>query len=453
MALAEVLTTGNEACLRRAAVAGSRDAQLKLAAWLLICSGASDDSRASLRFAADAGNAVALHGLSRLDELGSEHISTDLLTSHGGHSRSTVADLTLIAAREALRRDDLQTAMRCLLSAVALSPSITTEVADITLGVVHLAEESRGPLSGIPVAFIESCLQSASDRGKRHANYLLGRALCGISSGLLAASDLTEHSNIRKGSALLLRAADSGINEAWLHLYRLHSERRSSIANVPMARVFLEKAARQGSHEAQRVLGALLMSESGDLRKAEDAVNWLFLASRGGDNHAASLLASLVAPPTGDDGEANAVLEELKRHDPLMASRLHLSRHFGLTKREALTVTPATGKRPWGLVVGRNPFIVQSRLSAPRAVPGLSEAALSALHSAASMFEQAGQDADAIEGDLRRRAVRLSRAVRQERIKESMFFAEIPADALEAMRCGPKWAFRCRRMLRTALAT
>ena len=32
--------------------------------------------------------------------------------------------------------------------------------------------------------------------------------------------------------------------------------------------------------------------------------------------------------------------------------------------------------RPWGLVVGKNPFISQIRLSAARAIPALSDAAL-----------------------------------------------------------------------------
>lgn len=452
MTLEDILSTGNEPNLQRAAAAGSRIAQLKVAAWSLIRHGITTDSRAWLRIAANDGNSVALRSLTALDREGSEKVSTELLTLDCGHSRSEVARLNTIAARQALARSDLLNAMRCLRAATGLDAPLTVELVDITLAVIDLADKSQHPLSGIPAAWIESCLQSACDRGKRNANYLLGRALCGISSGALAPHHLTEHSNTRRGSALLLRAADAGVDEAWLHLYRLHSETKSSIANVPMARFFLEKAASRGSREAQRMLGALLMSESGDLSKSENAISWLYQAARAGDSEAAALLDSLVVPPAGSDDEARAVIEELNRHDALLAVRLQLSRHFGLTKREALTVNPATGQRPWGLVVDRNPFIVQSRLSAPRAVPSLSDAALSSLRRAASMHEHARQDADAAEGDLRRRTKRLNRAFEHHRAHESMFFAEIPANTLEAMRCGPKWAARCRRMLEVALA-
>lgn len=452
MTLEDILATGNEPSLWRAAAAGSKIAQLKVAAWSLIRYGDTTDSRAWLRTAADDGNSAASRSFAALDREGSEKVSTELLVLHCGHSRSDVARLNAVAARQALVRSDLLNAMRCLRAATGLDGLLTVELVDITLAVIDLADKSQHSLSGIPAAWVESCLQSACDRGKRNASYLLGRALCGISSGALAAHHLTEHSNIRKGAALLLRAADAGVDEAWLHLYRLHSETKSSIANVPMSRFFLEKAASRGSREAQRMLGALLMSESGDLSKSECAISWLYQAARAGDSEAAALLNSLVVPPVGSDDEASAVIEELNRHDALLAVRLQLSRHFGLTKREALTVNPTTGQRPWGLVVDRNPFIVQSRLSAPRAVPSLSDAALSSLQRAASMYEHARQDANAAEGDLRRRTKRLNRAFEHHRVDESMFFAEISANTLEAMRCGPKWAARCRRTLDVALA-
>ncbi len=452
MTLEDILSTGNEPSLQRAAAAGSKIAQLKVAAWALIRHGVTSDARAWLRIAANDGNSAALRSLAALDREGSEKVSTELLTLDCGHSRSEVARLNTIAARQALARSDLLNAMRCLRAATGLGAPLTAELADITLAVIDLADKSQHPVSGLQTAWIESCLQSACDRGKRNANYLLGRALCGIPSGALTPHHLTEHSNIRQGSALLLRAADAGVDEAWLHLYRLHSETKSSIANVPMARFFLEKAASRGSHEAQRMFGALLMSESGDLSKSECAISWLYQAARSGDSEAAALLDSLVVPPVGSDGEASSVIEEVNRYDSLLAATLQLSRHFGLTKREALTVNPAAGQRPWGLVVDRNPFIVQSRLSAPRAVPSLSDAALGSLQRAASMYEHARQEASVAEGDLRRRAMRLRRAFKYHRVDESMFFAEIPADRLEAMRCGPKWAARCRRMPEVAVA-
>ena len=129
-----------------------------------------------------------------------------------------------------------------------------------------------------------------------------------------------------------------------------------------------------------------------------------------------------------------------------------LARHYGLTKLEALCVDPADGLRPWGLVVGRNPFISQIRLSAARAIPALDEAALDALRRAAAFYAHAQREAPLFEGDLRRRTRRLRRAFERHGVAEAMFFAQASATTLEALRLGSKWAFRAREPLQSALA-
>ena len=281
---------------------------------------------------------------------------------------------------------------------------------------------------------------------------MLGRALCGIACGSLAACSLVEHSNFRKGAALLLRAADGGFDEAWLHLYRLHSENRSSVANPTMARFFLEKAATRGCIEAQRKLGALLLREADSIAKSEQAIEWLFRAAGAADMLAKQLLETLVLPLSGTEAQATAAIEEIHRHDPWLAVRMRLSRDFGLTKLEALTVDPAQGERAWGLVVGRNPFISQARLSAPRAVPALSSAVLIDLRRAAAFFEQARGESTGLEGDLRRRSLVQRRAFERHHLVDDMFFARASSTVLDALRHGPKWAFRSRSPLRSALA-
>lgn len=109
----------------------------------------------------------------------------------------------------------------------------------------------------------------------------------------------------------------------------------------------------------------------------------------------------------GDDAAAAAAIERVREDDPWVAVRMALARHFGLTKLEALCVDPVDGLRPWGLVIGRNPFDSQIRLSAARAIPARDEA---------------------------------------------MFFAQASATTLEALRLGSKWAFRAREPLLSALA-
>jgi TPR repeat protein len=257
---------------------------------------------------------------------------------------------------------------------------------------------------------------------------------------------------MRKGAALLLRAADAGCDAAWLHLYRLHADHRLSIASPQMARFCLEKAALGGQPEAQRRLGALVLRAADSLSESEEAIQWLHQAANAKDLHAKRLLKSLVLPMEGSDEEANSAIELVRRDDPLLAVRLELARHFGLTKPEALCVDPVEGMRPWGLVVGKNPFISQIRMSAARAIPALSESAMDTLRRAASIFSQLSRDALAYEGDLRRRSARQRRAFERHGLDEAVFFASATSMTLEALRVGPKWACKVKEPLQLALA-
>jgi TPR repeat protein len=219
-----------------------------------------------------------------------------------------------------------------------------------------------------------------------------------------------------------------------------------------MARFFLEKSAASGKREAQRKLGALLLRAAGTLVESEQAIHLLHQAAGQGDDHAAALLASLVLPLQGSESEARMAIESLRGTHPVLAARLRLSRDFGLTRLEALCVDPVAGLRPWGLVVGKNPFITKSRLSAPRAIPAITTSARENLHRVASLFSTAHSAGGIIEGDVRRRTLIQKRAFEQHGLDESMFFAAASSTTLDAMRQGPKWAFRTREPLQLALA-
>jgi TPR repeat protein len=250
----------------------------------------------------------------------------------------------------------------------------------------------------------------------------------------------------------LLRAADAGCDEAWLHLYRIHSDNRLSVANPQMARFCLEKAAARGVVEAQRRLGALVLRGASTLQETEQSLGWLHQASRQGDVHAQMLLRSLVLPLEGEDEEAEVAIAEVARLDPRLAARLRISREFGLTKLEALCFDPVSGLRPWGLVVGKNPFISQIRLSAPRAIPALTREALEHLRTVAEFFSRTGADSGRHEGDLRRRSSSQRRVFARLGLDETMFFAVASSVALDSFRLGTKWAYRVRQPLRLALA-
>src|SRR5262249_24931891 len=248
------------------------------------------------------------------------------------------------------------------------------------------AADGAQALRGIAPQVIHDSLEMQAVRGVARAAYALGLGLCGVDGPLPPWVFAGAH-NQRQGTAFLLRAADAGHQDAWLHLHRLMSDHRLSVANPKMARFFLEKAAYAGNAEARRKLGALLLKDAASVDESEQAIALLHQAAEQGDDSAMALLRSLVLPGRGDAQEAFDVLEHLRRSDAWLAARLELARAFGLTRLEALSIAPATALRPWGLVVGKNPFIAKSRLSAPRAVPAVDAAAAQAARRAAVLFD------------------------------------------------------------------
>jgi len=452
LALEDILQLQQEGALSQAAAAGSAAAQVKLGVWLCVRHARVDEGARWLAKAGAAGHEAAVLALAALRDTESSDPLSGLLRAliASGDLKGPV--VAVIAAKQALAERDLTRAASSLRTALALTPSVTGELAELIAATVQLAEERGAPLLGVDAQAIETGLDMRTSRGDRDAAYALGRALCGIACGVLAPAALAAGPNMRKGVALLLRAADAGRDEAWLHLYRMHGDHSLSVANPQMARFCLEKAALGGQVEAQRKLGALMLRASDSLADSEQAIQWLHLAAQASDAHAHVLLESLVLPLEGEDDEAASAIELVRRDDPWLAVRMQLSRQFGLTKLEALCVDPADGQRPWGLVVGKNPFISQIRLSAARAIPALSARATEALQRAASFFGQASRDALAFEGDLRRRSLRQRRAFERHGLDEAMFFANATSMTLEALRFGPKWAFRAKAPLQLALA-
>jgi TPR repeat protein len=363
-----------------------------------------------------------------------------------------VGEVALVAARHALEDAHLNRLLCALFAALALCDPATTELDELVSRAARLAESSGKTIRPLTAEQAEASLDQRANQGDSWAAFALGRALCGIDCGAMPPGDLVTGSNVRRGAALLLRAADSGWEEAWLHLYRLHADHRLSVANPQMARFCLEKAAVLGQKQAQCKLGALMLRSANSLVDSEQAISWLHQAATQGDDHALDLLTSLHLPLEGSDQDARAAIDQVRRDYPWLAMRMQLSRDFGLTKLEALCVDPAMGLRPWGLVVGKNPFIVQSRLSAPRAVPAITESALDNLRRTALLFSESGRDGYLLEGDARRRSLVQRRAFERHGLDEAMFFAKASANTLNTLRQGSKWAFRAKAQIQLALA-
>lgn len=446
--LEEILRYDQIGMLRDAAVS-SHVAQVKLGAWLL-ATGDQTEGLAQFEKASIGGHASAAAALQACRNARPQDMLRAVLECLAGLKFLNAPAIALAAARTMHAKKELRRMTLALGAALAMNPQMDDEACDLVLGAVRLAERQGQQLADLSVEHVQASLEQRA-QSDPEAWFTLGRALSGISCGPLAPQRLVKGPNLRKGAALLVRAADSGQSEAWLHLYRLNSDHRCSVANPHMARFYLEKAAAGGHAEAQRRLGTLMMRESASLAGSERAIGWLFQASTQGDVHAKTLLASLVLSLKGSDEDAMAAISELQKSDPWLATRLRLSRQFGLTKLEALTVDPVEGLRPWGLVVGQNPFISQVRLSAPRAIPAVSASALADLRSAATFFSSHHKNSTSIEGDLRRRSATQRRIFQRYDLEEAMFFASASSSVRDSMRIGTRWAHHSRQTLQLAL--
>ena len=451
--LQDILRHGQLDALDVAARAGHPAARIKRAAWWLIAEDRSAQALQALREAALQGHALARSAVQAVtaQALPAQQ-SIAALRALSSPAWLDAADVSEWAARQALDAGLPERAARALRQADALHGDMTETLHDLAVQILAHAANSGADVAALSVDLAERALESRVRAGDVEASHLLGLALCGLDAGALRASRLTTASNVRRGAALLLRAADAGRDDAWLQLYRLHANHRLSVANPQMARFFLEKSASHGHAEAQRRLGALMLRASGSLAETEQAVGWLHQASVQGDASAASLLASLVLPLPGRDEDARAAVDRVRREDPWLATRMVLAREFGLTKLEALCVDPVQGQRPWGLVVGRNPFVSQARRAAPRAVPARRAQALEELRRAAVLFAQALREDAPGEDHFRRRTIQQRRLFARLGIDEAMFFAQASSTELDVLRQGPKWAHRAKDDLEEALA-
>lgn len=359
------------------------------------------------------------------------------------------AAVALTAARMQLDQGNLANATLALRAAIELGGACAATHALVTR-VLKTAEEHGHAVANLAPEQVHDALENRCGENDDWAWFTLGRALCSIRCGPNEASALVRRENLRRGAALLVRAGDSGIAQAWGHLYRIHSNPRCSVANPELARFYLEKAALNGDAESQRRLGALMLRDSSSLRTSQEAVEWLYRAFQQGDAHAQGLLRSLVLPVRGSDDDAQAAIQKVEVHAPWLAARLRIARDFGLTKQEALSIDPPTCVRPWGLVTGYNPFIAQTRLAAPRAVPATSPRALENLRRASTLFATMGARG-ILEGNLKRRSAVLRQLFLQLGIEDELFFAEVDSSARDRLRIGTRWAHYMRSPLREAL--
>lgn len=371
----------------------------------------------------------------------------------GISQRHGIAAMEIIAAqaRAALNEGAYARAEDQLSLVAPDAPAIPGAIHELVARLVTLAQERGRRLEKIAFPLIEASLEHCAAASNRNACYLFGRMLAGLETGFLGAAEQSRSINLRKATALLLKAADNGRSEAWMDLFYLCSDYRSSVGNPTMARFFLEKAASCGIAEAKRRLGALILKDAKDIAQMEQGVSLLYESSVHGDSLANGIIKTLVLEVPGCEQEADSGIEEVQQIAPLLATRLRLARHFGLTKLEALSINPATAIRPWGLVVERNPHIRKGKLAEPRAVPAASRKALETIRNAALEFAPHGEIAEVLEGSLRARALKQRRIFQKVNLQDSLFFSQANSTQRDALRIGTRWAQQQKKFLDQAL--
>lgn len=428
------------------AAAHDEDARLKYAAWLLVRGDASQ----------------AFDWLERNDEATGDRVKSFLgvitarnslgaLKAIGKIYGFSIYELAACEADQALSAGHFSQARAILRNVSGLQGPIPASVHKLVIEVIRLAEKRGECIEGLPLQLVEASLEHCAAEGDAYACYVLGRALATLNCSHLHPGQLVPAPNLRKAAALLLRSGDSGIPQAWLDLFRICSDYRSSVGNPTLARFCLEKAAGQGLPEATRRLGAVVLREASHIAAMERGVALLFDAASKGDALAKILLQSLVLPVGGEESDVSAVLQEVEHCAPLLAMRLRLAREFGLTKLEALSINPSNASRPWGLMVGKNPFISKISLSEPRAVPAVSNRALECVEAAASMFAREDGELVSMEGSLRARSQQQRRIFLRLGIDEDLVFARATSHQRDALRIGTRWAQRQKSILDQAL--
>lgn len=350
-------------------------------------------------------------------------------------------EVLLAGAREALASGDVQGASDCLHAAAQLLPAQGRLAQGVCAALALAVAQGGAARLALPVDLVETCLAERSEQGEPEAQFMLGCALANVACGPLAPRQVAARANLRRAAALLLRAADAGKAQAWLQLYEITSDPRSTAGNQEAARFFLEKAARAGVGVAQRKLGALLLREATTLVRAEQGVHWLSAAAQGGDEAACELLRTLVLPlPSLPPALETSIVEKVRAVDAELAARLTLARAFHLTRREALNFNPRRDIRPWGVLIPGTP----SENPKGRLAPAVDEPMKQQLQRLASFFHADTAPGHLLAGHKARTQRHVFKALS---IPEEMFFPPEIGRSWSHYGFGRHWAARAAPLL------
>lgn len=446
LSLAEILKRNLLINLTSAAHAGCASAGFKLGYWRALTQKEEDSARRLLMKASENGSG---HARSVLFELPTEQqrslwkavsLLNDLPEIDANGTMAYA--LTIAIARKEF---DLSARVLESVSMVPFDP--TPELSD---AVCHALTEMQRHGIAMPKMGSERLqliLEDCVKRGSPTAALFLGKALCNVEEENTLNSSLIAKRNVRGGAALLFRAADAGLDDAWFYLYQVHGFGRGPVANPQAARFFLEKAAASGNSVAQRQLGIMILKSARYMEEFESGMYLMTQAATQGDSIARSLLCTFVLPAEGDETKAHEAIDQIFLLEPGVAHRLRIARDFGLTKSEAICADFALGVRTWGFIVMRDPVDKRCRSSFSRAIPALNDNFIDHLHEAANDLQRRGENAPPTRSERREREHRIKYALELCGFDESLFFAQATPATLARLGRGASWAHCAKEIL------
>jgi len=245
----------------------------------------------------------------------------------------------------------------------------------------------------------------AAQGGDRDAQLALGLHLARMNSEGDRVESTSGTVNFKRALRWLAQAGEQGLADAWFAMSRIYVRPEFSQRSASEAQACLERAADMGHSGAQLECGihawrARRGAEDNDVR----AVFWLQKAAAQGSAEAQQAL-DRIAPPPPPAGWADPLLPLLTREilssQPLLAARIELAALFRLTRAEALLLDVKAADQGHCLVVDIRASYGRSKR---RLVLVRTAAERQKLDRIVRLFEQVDVD---MEGNYRQRLYRL----------------------------------------------
>ncbi len=250
--------------------------------------------------------------------------------------------------------------------------------------------------------------EPAAREGDRYARFCLGLWYAKMNEKGERLPGIARLINYRMAIYWLTLSGKQGIADAWFVISRIYLRPEFSHRSITEAEKNLFYAARAGHCGAQLALGQRLWRQRrrGILYDVK-AADWLHRASAQGCPEAAKLLSKIASSASPALWALALAGDAMAIADPLLAARIKLAAHFGLSKQEALLLDVCAADHGHCLLVDiqGKPFRGRRRLILIK-----TGAERRVLDQVKRVFERATRERQEDEGNYRQRLYRLGNA-------------------------------------------